>query len=47
MGKRIHPIKQWGGLDVDFEWQIPLVEYWLRAHGVAPARESESNAATA
>jgi len=46
MGKRIHPIKQWGGLDVDFEWQIPLVEYWLRAHGVAPARESESNAAT-
>jgi cytidylyltransferase family protein len=34
MGHRIHPIKQWGGLDVDCEWQIPLVEYWLRAHGV-------------
>ena len=39
MGRRIHPIKQWGGLDVDYEWQIPLVEHWLRAHGVEPARE--------
>jgi CMP-N-acetylneuraminic acid synthetase len=34
MGRRIFPLKQWGGLDVDFEWQIPQVEYWLRAHGV-------------
>jgi hypothetical protein len=39
MGQRIHPIKQWGGLDVDYEWQIPLVEHWLRAHGVDAARE--------
>jgi hypothetical protein len=30
MGKRIYPLKQWGGLDVDFEWQIPQVEYWLK-----------------
>jgi hypothetical protein len=37
MGQRIHPLKQWGGLDVDYEWQIPLVEHWLRAHGVTPA----------
>ena len=29
-------MKQWGGLDVDYEWQIPLVEHWLRAHGVEP-----------
>jgi CMP-N-acetylneuraminic acid synthetase len=34
MGKRIYPLKQWGGLDVDYEWQIPLVEYWLRSHGI-------------
>lgn len=44
MGQRIYPLKQWGGLDVDFEWQIPQVEYWLRANGVTPddreARES-------
>jgi hypothetical protein len=37
MGRRIFPLKQWGGLDVDYEWQIPLVEHWLRAHGVEPA----------
>jgi hypothetical protein len=33
MGQKIHPLKQWGGLDVDYEWQIPQVEYWLRKHG--------------
>lgn len=32
MGKRIYPLKQWGGLDVDYAWQIPEVEFWLRAH---------------
>jgi hypothetical protein len=33
MGQKIYPLKQWGGLDVDFEWQLPQVEYWLRKHG--------------
>ena len=33
MGRRILPIKQWGGLDVDFEWQIPQVEFWLKKNG--------------
>ena len=33
MGTRIYPLKQWGGCDVDYEWQIPMVEYWLRKHG--------------
>lgn len=33
MGQKIYPLKQWGGLDVDFEWQIPQVEFWLRKHG--------------
>ena len=33
MGQHIYPLKQWGGLDVDYEWQIPQVEYWLRQHG--------------
>ena len=37
MGRKIFPLQQWGGLDVDYEWQIPLVEHWLRAHGVEPA----------
>jgi len=33
MGRRIYPLRQWGGCDVDFEWQMPQVEYWLRAQG--------------
>lgn len=37
MGKKIYPLKQWGGLDVDFEWQIPQVEYWLKKHGFKEA----------
>jgi len=36
MGKRIAPIISWGGCDVDYEWQIPGVEYWLLKHGVQP-----------
>lgn len=33
MGQHIYPLKQWGGCDVDYEWQIPQVEYWLKQHG--------------
>lgn len=33
MGQKIYPLKQWGGLDVDYKWQMPLVEYWLKEHG--------------
>ena len=32
MGNSIAPIPSWGGCDVDYEWQIPMVEYWLRQH---------------
>jgi hypothetical protein len=44
MGQKIYPLKQWGGLDVDYEWQMAQVEYWLRSHhlGDDPAdRESD------
>jgi CMP-N-acetylneuraminic acid synthetase len=34
MGKRIAPIHSWGGCDIDYAWQVPLVEYWLRQHGI-------------
>jgi GTP:adenosylcobinamide-phosphate guanylyltransferase len=34
MGQKIYPLKQWGGCDVDYEWQIPQVEYWLKEHGL-------------
>lgn len=33
MGRRIHPLKQWGGCDIDYDWQVPGVEFWLRRHG--------------
>jgi len=33
MGRKILPIRQWGGLDIDYEWQIPQVEFWLKKHG--------------
>ncbi len=36
MGRKIFALKQWGGCDIDYEWQVPGVEYWLRAHGVKP-----------
>ncbi|HMU96837.1 MAG TPA: cytidylyltransferase [Elusimicrobiota bacterium] len=36
MGNKIFPLEQWGGLDVDYEWQMPQAEFWLRAHGVTP-----------
>ncbi len=33
MGQKIFPIKHWGGGDIDYEWQVPQVEYWLRKNG--------------
>jgi hypothetical protein len=33
MGQRIYPIRQWGGCDVDYDWQVPMVEFWLEKHG--------------
>jgi len=37
MGHRIAPIQNWGGCDVDYEWQVPMVEFWLRKHGIREA----------
>ena len=33
VGRRVFPMKQTAGLDVDFEYQLGQVEYWLRQHG--------------
>ncbi len=32
MGRKIYPLKQWGGCDIDYEWMVPGVEYWLKKH---------------
>jgi hypothetical protein len=37
MGQRIASIPNWGGCDVDYEWQVPMVEFWLRKHGIREA----------
>lgn len=34
MGRRIYPLRQWGGVDVDYEWQVPHIENWLSDHGI-------------
>lgn len=41
MGQRIRPISSWGGCDIDYDWQVPLVEFWLRKHGVSEAAPGE------
>jgi CMP-N-acetylneuraminic acid synthetase len=33
MGQNIYPIKNVGGLDVDYMYQMPQAEYWLRNNG--------------
>jgi hypothetical protein len=38
MGRKIYPLKQWGGCDVDFEWQIPGVQFWLQEQGFSEAK---------
>jgi CMP-N-acetylneuraminic acid synthetase len=33
MGRRIAPVKNWGGLDIDYAWEVPQAEYWLKENG--------------
>lgn len=33
MGQRIYPIRNEGGLDVDYDYQMPQAEFWLRKNG--------------
>tara|TARA_A100001015_G_C14922578_1_gene684934 strand:- start:417 stop:1163 length:747 start_codon:yes stop_codon:yes gene_type:complete len=33
MGKKIAPIKSYAGFDIDYEWQLPLLEYRLKKNG--------------
>ncbi len=37
MGQKIYPLRQWGGCDVDYEWQLSGVKYWLRKQGFTEA----------
>jgi len=33
MGQKIKPILNWAGGDIDYDWQVPVVEFWLKKHG--------------
>lgn len=44
MGQKIFPIFNEAGLDVDYEWQVPQVEWWLRDKGFS---EQSANAIAA
>jgi molybdopterin-guanine dinucleotide biosynthesis protein A len=35
MGQKIYPIKNVGGLDVDYAYQMPQAEFWLRTYASA------------
>ncbi len=37
MGKNIWPIKNVGGLDVDYNYQMPQAEFWLKENGIQKA----------
>ncbi|HUJ60338.1 MAG TPA: hypothetical protein VLX92_17675 [Kofleriaceae bacterium] len=38
IGRTVHPMHQEGGFDIDFEWQFPVVEYFLRRVGFTEDR---------
>ena len=33
MGKKIYPLTQIGGLDIDYPYELPLAENWLKEKG--------------
>ena len=33
IGTDVKPLENWGGLDIDYEWQVPQARYWLQEHG--------------
>lgn len=35
LGAKVLPVKQWGAGPIDYQWQIPSLEYWLKKHGVS------------
>ncbi|NVK18587.1 MAG: cytidylyltransferase [Methylocystaceae bacterium] len=39
MGQNIWPIRNEGGLDVDYDYQMPQAEFWLKKNGVNAAGE--------
>lgn len=38
MGRRIYPLIQTAGCDIDYGWQVPGVTYWLQEHGFSETK---------
>ena len=36
MGQNIWPLENYGGLDVDYDYQMPQAEFWLKRNGIKP-----------
>jgi hypothetical protein len=41
LGDKILPLKQAGGGPVDYSWQVPKMEYWLKKQGVRDSPRPE------
>ena len=33
MGRKIAPISSFAGFDIDYEWQLPQLKYWIKKNG--------------
>ncbi|RQW00806.1 cytidylyltransferase [bacterium] len=40
MGQRSYALENDYGFDIDYEWQIPVVEHWLKEHGYTEAERT-------
>jgi len=34
LGQKVLPLKQWGMGPLDYRWQLPCLEYWLKKNGI-------------
>lgn len=41
LGDKVRPLKQVGGGPVDYGWQVPKMEYWLRRQGIQDSPRPE------
>ena len=39
MGQKISPVYQEAGCDIDYEWQVPVVEWWIKKYWDVTAKE--------
>jgi hypothetical protein len=35
LGRKVFALKQWGGCPIDYQSQIPSLEFWLKKHGLS------------